>query len=124
MNDSTVTRRSALTVLGGSIMALAVAALPAVPAFADAPLPEPSTWRETMAAARAVELSPSQRQRSLSMLLDVHRAVMASAGTGGDLEQQMGPLRDRLVAEDRDEAYVAFSIEGALLQFVIAESAA
>jgi len=59
----------------------------------------------------------------MSMLADVHRAVMASAGTGGDLELQMGPLRDRLVNEDPDAAYVAFAIEGALLQYAIAESA-
>ena len=43
MSETIVSRRSALTILGGAVMAVAVATPPAVPALADASLPEPSS---------------------------------------------------------------------------------
>jgi hypothetical protein len=43
MTDTSISRRSALTVLGGTIMAVAVATLPATPAFAvEPPAPHPT----------------------------------------------------------------------------------
>ena len=96
MNDSTITRRSALTILGGTIMA--VAALPAVP------------------------LTAAQRKRVAPVALEMHRAIMDSmegGPTGRDLSRVVA-LADRLVSEDRDVAHAAFTLVQGIYEYAVA----
>src|SRR4051794_6101755 len=120
MSDTTISRRSAIAILGGTLVAVAVATLPAVPALADA-APEPSTWRETLAAARAVELSPSQRARVVPVALEMHRAIMDSmvdGPTGRDLSR-VAAVADRLLADDRDVARAAFTLVQGIYEYAV-----
>src|SRR4051812_45345999 len=98
MNNTSISRRRAISTLGGFAVSVAIAlapTLPAAPALAEAS-PELLTWRETLAEAGISALTDAQRERSMTMLLEFHRALMEAVHSGAELEQRISPLRERL----------------------------